>query len=102
PRGNQRSLHSFPTRRSSDLVSWAETLLEQRINDIVRAEYGRRTSNQAISEDRSTMMQAIREEANNIGKDQGISDIDVRIQQITLDRKSTRLNSSHVKISYAV
>lgn len=67
-------------------VSWAETLLEQRINDIVRAEYGRRTSNQAISEDRSTMMQAIREEANNIGKDQGISVIDVRIQQITLPK----------------
>ena len=34
-------------------VSWAETLLEQRLNDIVRAEYGKRTSDQAISADRS-------------------------------------------------
>lgn len=67
-------------------VHWAETLLEQRINDIVRAEYGRRTSNQAISADRANMMAAIREEANNIGKDQGISVMDVRIQQITLPR----------------
>lgn len=67
-------------------VNWAETLLEQRINDIVRAEYGRRTSNQAISADRANMMQAIRVEANQIGKDQGISVIDVRIQQITLPK----------------
>ena len=67
-------------------VSWAETLLEQRINDIVRAEYGRRTSNQAVSEDRANMMTAIREEANHIGRDQGIHVMDVRIQQITLPK----------------
>lgn len=67
-------------------VNWAETLLEQRINDIVRAEYGRRTSVQAISTDRANMMQAIKEQANNIGKDQGISVVDVRIQQITLPK----------------
>lgn len=65
-------------------VQWAENLLEQRINDIVRAEYGRRTSNQAISQDRANMVTAIREEANNIGRDQGITVVDVRIQQITI------------------
>jgi modulator of FtsH protease HflC len=67
-------------------VAYAENLLEQRINDIVRAEYGRHTSNQAISGDRAIMMAAIRELANNTGKDQGISVIDVRIQQITLPK----------------
>lgn len=67
-------------------VSWAETLLEQRINDLVRAEYGRRTSSQAISVDRAQMMSVIREQANTIGKDQGISVFDVRIQQITLPK----------------
>lgn len=67
-------------------ISYAENLLEQRINDIVRAEYGRHTSNQAISGDRAKMMSAIRELANNTGKDQGISVIDVRIQQITLPK----------------
>lgn len=66
-------------------VSWAETLLEQRLNDIVRAEYGRRTSSQAIS-DRTSMMTSIRELADNVGKDQGINVIDVRIQQITLPK----------------
>jgi membrane protease subunit HflC len=67
-------------------IRWAETLLEQRINDIVRAEYGKRTSVQAISTDRANMMAVIREQANNIGKDQGVSVIDVRIQQITLPK----------------
>jgi membrane protease subunit HflC len=67
-------------------VRWAETLLEQRINDIVRAEYGKRTSVQAISTDRANMMSVIREQANDIGKDQGVSVIDVRIQQITLPK----------------
>lgn len=68
-------------------VSWAETLLEQRLNDIVRAEYGRRTSEEAISVGRAAMMAAILEEANHIGKDQGISVTDVRIQQITLPKE---------------
>lgn len=67
-------------------VSWAETLLEQRINDIVRAEYGKRTSDQAISTDRVNMMTAIREQANTIGKNQGIQVLDVQIQQITLPK----------------
>lgn len=67
-------------------INWAETLLEQRINDIVRAEYGKHTSGQAVSTERTRMVDAIREEANNAGKDQGISVIDVRIQQITLPK----------------
>lgn len=67
-------------------ISWAETLLEQRLNDIIRAEYGKYTSNQAISVNRASMMASIREEANQIGKDQGITVLDVRIQQITLPK----------------
>jgi membrane protease subunit HflC len=67
-------------------ISWAEKLLEQRLNDIVRAEYGKRTSDQAISADRANMMAAIREQADTVGKDQGINVIDVRIQQITLSK----------------
>jgi membrane protease subunit HflC len=67
-------------------VSWAETLLEQRLNDAVRAEYGKHTSDQAISTDRTNMMAGIKELANNIGKEQGITVLDVRIQQITLPK----------------
>src|SRR5690606_41507789 len=76
PSGAHRALHSFPTRRSSDLCTpgW------QRINDFI---------------------------------DELPDDVDVRAGLIRdrlfpnhhrgdIDRKSTRLNSSHVKISYAV
>jgi membrane protease subunit HflC len=67
-------------------IGWSETLLEQRLNDIVRAEYGKRTSDQAISVGRASMMTAIREQADSVGKNQGINVIDVRIQQITLPK----------------
>jgi modulator of FtsH protease HflC len=67
-------------------ISWAETLLEQRINDVVRAEFGKHTSEQAVSTDRANMMAAIKDQANNIGKDQGIQVLDVQIQQITLPK----------------
>lgn len=67
-------------------INWAETLLEQRLNDIVRAEYGKRTSDEAISAGRASMMAAILEQANTIGKEQGIQVLDVRIQQITLPK----------------
>ena len=67
-------------------ITWAENLLEQRLNDIVRAEYGKRTSYQAISSGRAAMMAAIKEEANHIGKEQGIGVIDVRLQTITLPK----------------
>ncbi len=67
-------------------ISWAETLLEQRLNDIVRAEYGRRSSDQVISTGRASLMEAIRAQADTVGKDQGINVVDVRIQQITLPR----------------
>jgi len=76
------NLNKFYTSTGGS-IRWAENLLEQRINDVVRAEYGRRTSSQAIS-DRANMIKAIREQANTIGKDQGITVEDVRIQQITL------------------
>lgn len=80
------NLAKFYTVNTGGSVSYAETLLEKRINDIVRAEYGKHTSNQAISGDRTKMMATIRELANNAGQDQGIAVIDVRIQQITLPK----------------
>lgn len=67
-------------------INWAETLLEQRINDIVRAEFGKYTSDQAISVDRANMTKIIRELANNLGREQGINVFDVRIVQITLPK----------------
>src|SRR5690606_41688039 len=83
--GAHRDLHSFPTRRSSDLV------LVQRPESvpIVRL---------------SAFEGDFHREKAFVG---GSTEFDIK-QRFSLsarskaDRKSTRLNSSHVKISYAV
>src|SRR5947209_16922939 len=68
---DHRDLHSFPTRRSSDLGHVA------RHDEDSRADH--RTDHDTEGRDRP-------EDARQLG----------------LDRKSTRLNSSHANISYAV
>src|SRR5699024_12782977 len=72
--GHPRDLHSFPTRRSSDLISAESAAM---IND-ARKSGGRVVCVGTTSV--RTLESASAEE----------------------DRKSTRLNSSHVSISYAV
>src|SRR5699024_12537927 len=67
------SLHSFPTRRSSDLDYCARSFNNPRFTDIIHS---------------LALLQL------------PIYYIAIRIHN--LDRKSTRLNSSHVSISYAV
>src|SRR5690625_5645549 len=69
--GDHRDLHSFPTRRSSDLVG-------------LQCPPGRRG--------RHLLHRFLR-------RGRGA---ELRAQQPEEDRKSTRLNSSHVAISYAV
>src|SRR5436305_15045121 len=70
PHRAPRDLHSFPTRRSSDL---AESLLTHRVERRLPPRQARRAG----------------EGLAVAGEDHP-------------DRKSTRLNSSHVRISYAV
>src|SRR5690606_41443751 len=78
---HHRDLHSFPTRRSSDLDVHADLLglagMARRGALVDHAHAGRLQGRQVLA----------RVVAG------GLDD---------LDRKSTRLNSSHVKISYAV
>src|SRR5690242_21157135 len=64
-----RDLHSFPTRRSSDLIEFLHR--DQHAN----------ISQREVGNDTLTFNSALRH---------------------VLDRKSTRLNSSHMSISYAV
>src|SRR5690606_41964943 len=84
-------LHSFPTRRSSDLKAGkistpiATRKVEDRFIDLTPAE---RAVYDAVEEYISrTYNQAAEDKRSAVG---------------FVDRKSTRLNSSHVKISYAV
>src|SRR5438067_5086190 len=85
--GLHRALHSFPTRRSSDLFADARNapIVGRGASD------GDRFLSDSPSEpaiDLEYVGQTLRRLASEV--DRG------------LDRKSTRLNSSHVSISYAV
>src|SRR5688572_32577906 len=79
--GAHRDLHSFPTRRSSDL-----TLTSQRLV----ARYG-----MLRRRDQQVYLAAVR----NVEIRQSLLQ---RVLRSGKDRKSTRLNSSHSQISYAV
>src|SRR5207253_4368521 len=91
----RRDLHSFPTRRSSDLEN-LELALE---NALVGAEhlllvfFQRRRDEAFAARDRLLAVVV------------GGHRVQVRLRDLDVvaeDRKSTRLNSSHVAISYAV
>src|SRR5690606_40695729 len=89
-----RDLHSFPTRRSSDLLipsDWIQgTCAVNCIAEVVESKWNHRCS------DRTKVTSVV---ANVIIL---IACSDSLRTNISRDRKSTRLNSSHVKISYAV
>src|SRR5947209_10470695 len=74
--GDPRDLHSFPTRRSSDLMKEA----------LAQAKDGRL---HILGE----MDKALPAKRDDLTED---------VEPAVLDRKSTRLNSSHANISYAV
>src|SRR5690606_41772958 len=97
---DQRYLHSFPTRRSSDLQFigsasysnrtdfrfWSEELYRKKTGEFFlygeggpASKYGRKIEQNTWSGGEQIIPLTLKE-----------------------DRKSTRLNSSHVKISYAV
>src|SRR5690606_42108737 len=97
-----RDLYSFPTRRSSDLVT-------ERVSV---ASDGSQANSSSFSPAISTNGQfiAFASNASNLasGDTNNVADLFVRDRatgtttrvSVNSDRKSTRLNSSHVKISY--
>src|SRR5690606_41686026 len=85
---NYRGLHSFPTRRSSDL----QDHLRRRVDG---------SSPRAVGSMSCPDGQAIRHAAMRHGNSDRCRNRQCAADSRE-DRKSTRLNSSHVKISYAV
>src|SRR5690606_41766721 len=92
--GRVRYLHSFPTRRSSDLVAVTCIGVERHVEHNTDVETGPadrpgRPAHEVVRIERLSRILGAQ------------SWIRIR-KQCDGDRKSTRLNSSHVKISYAV
>src|SRR5690606_41799736 len=99
--GYHRDLHSFPTRRSSDLGE-----IPAEVVDDLRGD-----ARPVDRIDRADRMAPLEEQVAGDGLDEILALVedaldrdveDVRVGERVQDRKSTRLNSSHVKISYAV
>src|SRR5207302_5959961 len=82
-----RYLHSFPTRRSSDLVIENEVNL---LSNGILLDTGHEGRRIVLRCERCIQCITFLEVASPF------------VNEIRKDRKSTRLNSSHVKISYAV
>src|SRR5204862_5882603 len=96
---NHRHLHSFPTRRSSDLFadSFANTL-RQRANCEESDEFCRFPEVTLNEEQQGVIQHLLLQLSSKTSQNFVI----IQGQAGSGDRKSTRLNSSHVEISYAV
>src|SRR5690606_41177227 len=94
--GHHRARHSFPTRRSSDLVYLEAVRL--RMAGLTENPGRDRAWQNEI--DRATALYS--EAGGEFPAPLDAPEHLVRTRWLIEDRKSTRLNSSHVKISYAV
>src|SRR5690606_41513348 len=93
---NISNLHSFPTRRSSDLeLSRVDDPLERAFYEIecLKSDWSVRE----LKRQRDSMLY----QRVGLSKDKDAV-LALAKEGKLIDRKSTRLNSSHVKISYAV
>src|SRR5687768_18073020 len=90
------ALASFPTRRSSDLEGRGNGLVVEFA--ILGHNFAGKRATQHI-DTRSSRLQGGRQRLAGLAVDLVNADIDTETR---LDRKSTRLNSSHGYISYAV
>src|SRR5699024_12030690 len=92
-------LQLFPTRRSSDLVSEAAPTL---ITATPPANLARRSCNLSASKSEVVSSSSLRICATRDSIAAGFPDPSTIVVLSLEDRKSTRLNSCHVSISYAV
>src|SRR5205814_10427824 len=99
---HHRDLHSFPTRRSSDL--WA-TAVAKALSSPLRVEILRSvdaTGSASPSEVAAGSSHSLPSVAYHVRELAAVGLLKRgRTRQVRGDRKSTRLNSSHLGISYA-
>src|SRR5690554_7473433 len=94
---HHRNLHSFPTRRSSDLLN--QRLMQDTKVSLNEAE---RRAQYAKIEKKQLAIENARRQQKGEEQLKTLINEDEDDHIAALDRKSTRLNSSHVRISYAV
>lgn len=70
--------------RTSGNADNAKQLLTQKINDALRAEFGKRTLQEVVADQRSDIMGFLRHSANTVAKGLGLEIVDVRIKSIDL------------------
>src|SRR5690606_42038720 len=97
-----RSLHSFPTRRSSDLMglpyAFASHFAPAHLHAALRIYHENFVPSEQLK--KPYTMACINIIAADTDEEASLLETSLK-QQFLGDRKSTRLNSSHVKISYA-
>lgn len=71
-------------KRTSGNAQQAKSLLTQKVNDQLRAAFGKRTIPQVVSGERSNVMTSIKDQANKSAEALGVSVSDVRIMAIDL------------------
>lgn len=67
----------------------AETLLEQQLNTLLRAQFGKRTISDAVSGGRDDVMELLRKAAEKQAGELGINVVDVRIKGIELPENTS-------------
>ncbi|MGP1679619.1 MAG: protease modulator HflC [Burkholderiales bacterium] len=65
----------------------AQTRISQTVNATLREEFGKRTVQEVVSEDRDAIMKIVRERANQDAKQIGVGIIDVRLKRVDLPQE---------------
>src|SRR5690606_40065087 len=94
--GDLRLLHSFPTRRSSDLAGVLLDARNRRVGENLDARVAARGGHRRGDRTHAA------DDVAGVTLPRFLVATAQQVKQEPQDRKSTRLNSSHVKISYAV
>jgi len=81
-------LAQFFTATSGDYKQ-ADSLLQQQLNDALRAQFGQRTITEVVSQDRINIMANLLKQANLSAHEIGIEVVDVRIKKIDLPETVT-------------
>ena len=74
-------------KTTNGLLEHAQRLLEQRINNALRASFGERTISDVISAERENIMSTLKDKANENSNNIGIEVVDVRLKQIDLPKE---------------